>query len=430
MSRHTLVRIPQGIQHILRVYELALMRLAPYQNATVRDHLQKTSAHYSVLNRELLQKLKSGGSVKFHVHDFPPVVGKIIAPIFQESLKQDKLDLMPVDQLLPEPESTKSESQVFISERNHMAKSFTDHQAKIIASFASACSPLSGIPPVKSIVKSFQWYQKLLRKTPVIIFLKQKQRLMSDTNLHSLNRPLNDLTKSIANVASKYNNDESLDKRIRNYHLTDLNTTDIFELAVVCEGTEGKVSDVTDPFFWLMHRNVNDKLCKVLNMFQMPQVIDKNGNLATLTRDTRNKYALRNIRQKLEDADLSELSEIFPYDIIYNDLFMLTIEALVIQDDHLPLLQLLENQTDFEVVAVRISLNNNLLADISKLSKTSEKRLSSGTSYEQLLKMAEQSRLPNQKETNTFNALLEKLGQLGLVEVEEGRSKSSMYLFK
>lgn len=426
MSHRTLRRISPELQYILKVHEIASQSLATYGNVTVRRYMEKSNAHHPMFSRDKL-RLSGVDSDSYNVKDFSPVVSKIIAPIFKGTSGLGGLESLSTDDLL-HPKFLAEEDAAIVSERNHSVKNKSDHLAKVMTSFASACSPSEAVPPVTSATKSFHWYRKLLSDTPVIIFLKQKQRLLSDSNLHAFNRPLSVLTDELNSLTAQYKNNESLDKRIRNYHLTDLNSIDIFELAVSSEGQPN--GEITDPEYWSLMAKPDDKLCRKLVECATPRIVDADGHErgSQILEEMKEHFPLRSVHTDIEClAHVADIHTVFPYDVLYSDLFMLTIEAPVLAEDHIPLLNLIEAQTDFETVAVRISTENGVLSRLSNLNETPDHDNSPST-YEKLLAVAENQH-SRQEETRSGNAFLEKLGQLGMVEVEEGRS-GSVYIFR
>lgn len=405
MSRQTLSRIPKEINHIFKVYETASQVYRPYDDKLVSQFVDKTSLYYEMFNRRKLLST-SGKTPIFNPLDFPPVTRDIVLKVFELPLQLEKKLTLPLDPA-GETRNDISEYQPIYSEWHKTAKNFSDYQARVLSQFASYYSPLKeATGPISQ--KSMDWYGKLLAHTPVIFFLRQKQRLMAESSLRGINYPLEALRSKLELVCTPYATDRNIDKRIRNYHLTNLVSTDIFKLAVAKETISGQ--------------NDEDKLCKYLCDLHKPEVLPGNDQ------DIVTKYPLHQIESTLLETDaISRLPEIFPYDIKYNDLYMLTIERPVLRDNHHALLELVGNQEHFEVVATRL-LRVEALETELETEPEPETSTQDVPTYEQLLKWAEK-----QHTTTTLNhvtQILEQIGEWGLVAVEENSSSSAFYVFR
>lgn len=419
MSRHTITRIPSDIQNIFRIYEHACNKFGTVQNLLIRRHLQRAGPYYDRFSRSKLLR-QDNHHVIYHPSDFEPVVAEVIAPIFTEPIK-----LEDNDQFHSRERQTKLHDNALVSEKNISSKQFTDHQAKILSLLASYYSPLSRLPPLKVAFKSFMWYQRLLANTPIMFFLRQKQRLMSDPSLRSANLPLRKFTDDLTKLTSKYINEPTLDKRVRNYHMTLLTTTDLLDLALKTEA-QGDLQDenLFADAFWETFENANDPLSGRLREYQLPYVSDHDGNHPL---SGAKSFLVTEVIRSLDTIDdPREYLSAFPFDLSYHELFVLTIEAPVIDEDHSELLNLLERHTGLEVCAVRLSVaDNSFLGTMEWILAARDN--STQTTYDQLLNMAKRLRTLDR---SGVPGVLERIGQWGLLEVHESSSGKGLYMFK
>lgn len=352
----------------------------------------------------------------YNAADFPPLIGQLVAPIFRNRKSEAILGLLNEDQL----------GGSLISSRNHSFKHFTDYQARILLSFASSLSPYKQVPLVKSSVNSFKWYQRLLRKSPIIFFLKQKKTLMSESSLLSQNPSYEELRMGIADLAAKYAKSEEYFKRTKNYYLTDLASSDLFRLAISSHQNNALTSGMHSTSF------DQDKLCDEISRVQKPKVIDSNGQeidhitLETFCRDN----PLEVLRGKLATMNgINDVHTFFPFDIAYNDVYLLTIEPPVIEDEHDDLLRFIHCQAEFEVFAVRIASNFPMSIPFETfLGNSSNVTKNINATYEDLLIWAEKQREKGHTNKTGSSRLIQTIGEWGLVEVSE--SADSLCLTK
>lgn len=334
MSSKTLGRLPEAVQHILRQYKHKSTALRRHQNPVVRKRIRQNTFEYDFFNRQRLRNGPLSGGLAYDPSDFAPMVNVVLAPLFENKEIDVSPDNLTSDQKL---------------------KRHTDHFARLLTSLAAYYSPLESVPPVSHAIKSYRWYQKLLRETPIIFFLKQKQRLMAEATLHSINPSARSFARDL----------QKLKSGVRSYHFTNLASTDLFKLAVFAQRPVAK-----------------DSLCELLHSTKRPRILHNE-----------------------KEIDLGQVTDSL-YDIAYNDLYILTVEPAIVHHNHLPLIGLIQKHKDFQIAAVRLSLEI-VGAFEQQLPQPSE------PSYEQLLKKAK-------GESNTTAMLLEKLGQIGLVAVETG----------
>lgn len=415
MSRHLLSRIPPNVRDVFRFYECMSKAIRGGRNTEINDYLRRSNPatfmeHYWRMN------VTNEQSKIYNAADFPPLIGQIVAPIFQDQYSEAVPALMDEDHF----------NDPFISSRNHSFKHFTDHQARTLLSFASSLSPYRQVPPAKSTVNSFRWYQRLLRTAPIIFFLKQKQTLMSESSLLSRNPLYEKLRVGVADLVAKYSNSEEYIKRTKNYYLTDLASSDLFRLALLsCKnGAQNSTMRCISPN--------QDKICDEISRLQRPKVIDRKGEeVDQITLET---FLHNNppsaVSHKL--AGLSEINDVhalFPYDIAYNDVYLLTIELPVIEDNHEDLLHFIHSQTEFDVFAVRVSSNFPMSKPFeSSLKNSNNVAQNINATYEDLLHWAEKQRENGHMRHTGSSILLQTIGEWGLVEVSE--SADSLWLTK
>ncbi|OBA19444.1 hypothetical protein METBIDRAFT_73442 [Metschnikowia bicuspidata var. bicuspidata NRRL YB-4993] len=419
MSKYTLSRIPKDVQYIFKVYETASHSFRPFDDKLVGQFVDRTGLYYEMFNRRKLLSDGTNGPI-FNKQDFPLVTRDIVLTIFETPLQLEKKLDIPTDFLALSDLSPFADLEPVFSDWQTTVKHFSDHQARILSLLAAHFSPLSAVEsPLAQ--KSMKWYQKLLANTPVIFFLSQNQRLMAESNLRGLNHPFDKFSSRLGQICRRYVDDSNVDKRIRNYHLTNLVTTDIFQLAIASEAREN-ASAATD----------GDGLGDRLAELRRPDVVGPNHepfDLAMLAQaKIKINFPIRQVERALSGVRHTlQLPEVFPYDIHYKDMYMLTIESLIFQDNHEALLDLIAQQTQFDVFAVRISKTHSPQFDLSMTTEPTSGP-STAPTYDQLLDWAEKQHHPS--ELRHVTQLLERLGHWGLVEVEENGSGSAFYVFK
>lgn len=427
MSRHTLSRLPEELLHVFRIYQNVSSHFLPASGSETLHRLRNSGPQYHMLNRAKLSgSLKTNGPV-FNAADFSPLMAQIVAPLFSEPLVLEEKDVS-----APQTDGTYLDRTI-ISDQNHSSKHFTKYQAKILSTFASYSSPLSLLPRANAALKSFYWYQKLLLNSPMIFFLKQKQSLFSESTCLGTNDSLASLKISLQKLSNTYRDSSQVDQRVRNYHLTDLATTDIFNLALLAEGKKGvDFDDLTGNSFWKgLPRDT--RLSRILRETQKPVLVDERGiaQPGEILNLIPKNYPFRDLFQKLKGMDnVTEVKSIFPFDVDYNDIYLLTIERPVIMEDHTSLIELLERQKDFDIVAVRVSSSISGIgeSDILEENITKDSIARFDATYEELLKWAERKHIELGMHASGIIPILQKLGHWGFVDVEE--SELGFTLFK
>ena len=440
MSNYTLSRLPDHILHIFKIYERASNNALPYKNVRIKNYLQRTTPEYNNFQRQKLLTDKSEKG-KFNPNDFPPIISTLIKPIFEGSLDLGELENMRTEDIFKqhqdkkEPRETDNNEVDFtpiISSASRTTKNFTDYQAQIASSFAAYFSPYRSVPKVNLIKNSFQWYQRLLNNTPIIFVLRQTNRLFSESSLSQVNKPLNDFKTAIMLLQNSFA-DES-DKTIRNYHFTDLSTVDLFSLANKSQRHFQSDKDFEKLFAsadWKTENNVNDKLSEALVANKSVELTDRSFNTVNVSpHEIINKFPIHKVLKELE---YTNVREVFPYDIKYHDYHLLTIENPIIQDDHSKLLNILEAyKNSFEIISVRMGLNNQVINDFFSQKVHASDTVSTSKSYDELLQIAKSRHDEagqKRSEISSIDTLMKRLGEFGLVRVEEGFAKNCIYLF-
>lgn len=439
MSNYTLSRLPDHILHIFKIYERASNNLLPYKNVRIKNYLQRTTPEYYNFQRNKLLTNNSENG-KFNPNDFPPIISTLIKPIFEGPLELGGLENMRTEDIFKQDQNKKdtketndniSEFTPIISTASRTTKNFTDYQAQIAGSFAAYFNPYHSVPNVKLIKNSFQWYQRLLNNTPIFFVLRQTNRLFSEASLSQVNKPLNDFRKALSLLQNSF--PDGSDKSIRNYHFTDLSTVDIFSLAnksqryFQSDKDFDKLFETTD---WKTQNNVHDKLSEALLANKTVELTDKSFNAVNVSpHEIISQYPLRKVLKELEYASVRE---VFPYDVKYHDYHLLTIESPIIQEDHSDLLNILDAHKDsFEIISVRLGLNNQIINDFFSHKVHASDSVSSSKSYDELLQIAKSNHdnIGHENEASSIDALMKRLGESGLVRVEEGFTENCIYLF-
>lgn len=439
MSNYTLSRLPDHILHIFKIYERASNNALPYKNTRIKNYLQRTTPEYYNFQRNklLTDNYEIG---KFNPNDFPPIISTLIKPIFEGPLELGGLENMRTEDIFKQHQDKKGPRETedniadftpIISSASRTAKNFTDYQAQIASSFAAYFSPYRSVPQVNLIKNSFQWYQRLLNNTPIIFVLRQTNRLFSEASLSQVNKPLNDFKRAISLLLNSFA-DES-DKSIRNYHFTDLSTVDLFSLANKSQRHFQSDKDFDRLFAtadWRTQNNVRDKLSEALLANKSVELTDQSFNAVNVSpHEIISKFPLHKVLKELEYTNVREA---FPYDIKYHDYHLLTIENPIIQEDHSELLNILDAYKDsFEIISVRMGLNNQNIADFFS-HNVHASDVPTSKSYDELLQIAKSKHDEagqKKNEISSIDTLMKRLGESGLIRVEEGFAKNCIYLF-
>lgn len=455
MSLHTFGRLPPEVRRVFRAYEAASNALVPV-SAAVRTHLRKTSAHNEQFGRT---KLARGKGPVFSRLDFAPVVGDLVAPMFAQPLQIDaRIDAQAsvVDDLA-------------VLERNHAPRHLTDHQARLVAGLAAYYTP--GGAELPAAQRSLAWFRRLLDLTPYIFFFRQRQRLMAPHSLAEENLPYEEFRERVERARAPYAGAE-MDKRVRNYHLTNLLQTDLFAMAVEeaaadarreAEGEsalpEAKGSDANSDRTGGISTSEGDRGngkgeatgdSRAESDVEAARTSESaatgtagagttgtgittgttgsstTGSSTTGTEPGTGTTEITGTAPASADAlavagdklcrllRTLQAPRLTDLDLYYSDLYMLTIEAPVVHDNHSALLDAIAQPSELELCAVR-------LATPAELPATSH-----SDDYSLLLEWAEKQRSKTQ---SGATQVLERLGQWGFVHVHESAG-TALYLFR
>lgn len=421
MSSHTVNRIPLTIRKFLRIYVLASQKVAGSRSEVVRNYFYHTSDEF---RRFQTYKLLRQNTI--HCPNFPPLMRKLVGPIVDGGLDLGELENLSTDELFNLPKDY--EEMPIYSEYGSTVKNFTNHEAQILSSFASYLNPYKSLPQTKSQRHSFKWYLKLLKNTPVFLILSQRHKLFSETSLYQINKPLIDINSEIIKLGNKLGRELKGESAKRNYHLTDLATIDIFAMALKSFDSFSKnlgdsFKSVLSEVDWNEIDQRVDQLSDKLFSSKILDIIDtKTGKKIiypfSLSDNFGKQYSLLSMRKKLEN---SNIEEVIPFDMVYNQYYILTIEDPVLHQNHSSLLKLIE-KSDFEVLGARISLENDLINDYLKSSLIQHEAI---LDYESLLQHA--AKRHNGSRGN-IDYLMKSLGGLGLTRVEQDFRKNCIYL--
>lgn len=434
MSKYTWERIPTALEHAVHIYQTTCQRQIPYPDTLVHNFVKKSSDSYRYFHRN---KLLGPEESSINAEDFNPMVAKVLAPLIKDPIRLQGIEALSVEEIMAQAGFEMRPLEPLISQKPKSVRNTSNFLANILSSFASTCSPLQALPPNKGAMNSFFWYRKLLASTPIIIFLRQKQRLFAETTILQQNLPYEKLRKDLDSLTHQYRNSSLSNQKIRNYYFTNLATPDLFRLASLSQDINS--AKWNDKNFWL-NLQKSDPLSDELMDTQKPHIIgyDKTKpELALNDKSIPRSYPLPELQKKiLRQEETPELRSLFPYDVHYSDLYILTIEEPILQEDHEKLLDVLEQNQDMEIIAARLMLYfpdiTNSLLDASRKSSVRKGIRSQNMNYDELLKMAQETRHEEaQKDNKNFMSnFFERLGRLGLVYVEDGSAKNTINIMK
>lgn len=445
MSRKTISRLPTHIQDLLSIYSNTGLKSSLYPDETVNNYLLHSSKQYKQFQQ---YKLKNE-----YLHEIShPLETRSTSSLFKKHIKFDAIPSL------------------------HKISHHTTYYANLLVTLSSHISPYSSPPP--KLAPSFQWYRNTL-KTPFLLILKYKNRLFShdsvtqnDYFVKKMKLSVNQLGNTVGNSVMVGNDrrDSSIELKVgqsgdnlngnqsgdksndgesggkladgldtsrdntfnpnslfsglkdevpsntfnessknpwssrptRTYHFSDLFTYDLFNLAIKSE--QVKKDDLQD-IKWSEIDKVSDPLVNSMNS-EKYKFINSRGE----------EVEENEVKEYIEAEGVEKLKTTeFPYDLEYNNFHILTIEEPVIKENHQELFNLVEN-SEFEVVGARLSLENDFINDfITNFFNKSEDR----GNYDSLIKEG--------KSTN-MELTMKRLGELGLIRVENGCNKNCLYL--
>lgn len=412
MARQRISRLPQDICDIFEIYQRMSGVRRTYPSKHVQQYLRKSSQDH--LNFQQYKLLLSN---TYDKEDFPPLLSHSIKPIFKTRLQMGPWENLEPSELFKVP----VEQDSIDSESRKTVKRFTDFEAKIIQTLQSHFDG-HGVPTSLPLQRAFKWYLRLLRSTPLFLVLRQDNRLFSDSSLQQINYPIQKLKHEVNQLGLEWST-KSPDVT-RTYHLADLSNTDIFSTAIKtqnCFDTDN-VDQPVAQFDWSHIPPVEDMLIGAINQNKCVELVDKNGS--KVSEEEIAKFWKMNPPQSvLNSISLDDASDVFPFDLQMSTFYLLCIEQPIIESDHTKLFDLIENSS-LDVVGARISLTNPHINKFFRQDITTETE-PLNLNYNELLKIAEKS---HHRTTNPLEATMERLGELGLTEVEKGCHNNCIYL--
>lgn len=414
MSKPTFRKLPRHVQKMLLVYGEACKKGTGMHPRQFEVHINRSSDAYRAFARHKL----AGQGTRFHKDDFPALVARSLEPVFGTLLITDPLDSVSVDDLF-----VSSSDETISGSAGLTWQKTSDFQSSMMTSLASSQKPIRWIPRYEHGQRQVQWFLKLVRNTPVVIFLRQRHRLFSQASLYRLNMPLLDLKEGVRRLAAKH----GLDGGLRTYHLTELTRVDLLEVAIKA----GRLINDGSPIGAQIENLAGTPV--LLRPDLLCQNLHRNRNVATVRLGDRKemedvtkieKTSLTRIRNALQNGHA--VTDVFPYDLDYCTYHMVTIEDDVLAANHEALFGLLAS-SDLEVMAASLRLDNQVMGDFmeQRLSTTQIKDMD----YDAMLKYAKtHGKRPGVTPSNS-DTIADHLGRLGLTQVKRGWSDLAVYLF-
>lgn len=407
MSKHTIARIPGDVLKIFEVFIHASQHFSALEDIKVVNHVRQSSVKNQIIHRTRLlgfehSKDPFGNFAYTHdIRNFSPILNRLIAPIFDRRPRGERQFIF---QRIVAP--TVEDPLL----RVKSGRNFTDRQAQILTSFASYYSPAYSISSKSVSGLSYQWYRRAIRDTPLIIFLKQGKSLLGPDTLLEVDPSIELLQGKLDDLKARYFEIEDPRKRSRNYHLTNLSQIDIFGLA---SGVVQSREHIQAKLGIEQSKRINDDLYRSLWAQFEPHIVDasihfmKSGD--PKVSDALKAMDLEEVKRKISQLlDPSEVRSLFHLDIRFNQIYMLTIEPSIIEDNHHGLMKALESIPELDILGARLS--RSWLPSLVKADKGDN-----GNTYDELVQSAKSSRA----EGGGLGEVLRALASLGLVKVEE-----------
>lgn len=421
MSQITVNRIPRALRGLLQVYEHSCDKNAPVQDPHVRTFLHKQSHQHQLFIRNKIHQNR----INLSYTDFPPLQHRLVRPLFLNRFQYDKLESYGIDDLF-KPEYNKPITATLdpevklpriVSSRNTSINRYPPYHANMLKSLAAHFSPRKHVPRILTYQNIYKWFHRLLTYTPVVIILRQPQRLLSNGSISQINFPYSNLAYQVNELKKPL---EKVLDITRSYHLTQLVDSDILELAIKSklEFTKNELLQHKDPFAinWARYGSMHDKLCKILSTSKDVKLLRNNE---ITEEDPQAIFNDDYMNSTLKLLETNHVSDFFPYDLGYNDYHILTIESPILNQDHTEMMNLLLSISDFEVLAVRLDLNNPLISD-SLADKSDKPEPAEG--YQQMLDSIHKPPVSN------VDKLVEFFGEIGLTQADYGFDRDCIYL--
>lgn len=380
----------------------------------VEAHVTRSSDPYRAFARHKL----AGPGTRFHKDDFPKLVSRGLAPIFSTTIRTEPLDDMSVDDIF----ASSKDDTISGSPGLTWHKS-SEFGSSMITSMASSQNPIRWVPRYEHGQRQVKWFIKLVRNTPVVIFLRQRHRLFSQASLYQINMPLMDLQEGVRRLAAQ----QGLDGGLRTYHLTELTRVDLLEVAIKTStriNDEYSLGEQVEALAGQPILSTPDILCRNLhrNRNMVVVLVPDRTELEDFTEIE--EHPMKMVRNALHLGH--DISDAFPYDLEYSTYHMVTIEDAVLGADHSSLFGLLAS-SDLEVVAASLGLDNQDVDDFVAHRMTSSRI--NDMDYNAMLEYAKtHGKRPGETPSNS-DTIADHLARLGLVQVRRGWSDLAVYLY-
>lgn len=435
MSSKTLAGIPSHIRHVLKIFNKVSNAKVSLADDRVRNYIIESSSDYrNAIRDKILTSMKKG--LPYKPNELAPYINDNLQALFSGDINSDPLENISTRSIfdLKDKNDLIQDQTQITSTQNRSIKKYTDHQANLIRSFSSYYSPLRKVPDDQLFVNSFKWYVRLLEKTPVVFFLKVTNRLFSDYSIAEFNKPVSDFREELSKLQNKHIRDvSSKSKSMRSYHFAELLNPDIFSLAIKSQPALTGTGDFEEALLslsWEELDNQSDVLCDILSSKRQIKLV--NQRLDPVDVDPSQFVRELPLTDLFLQLDSLPVNEVLPYDIIYDDLYMLTIESLIIDQNHDAVMKLLEAyRADLQLISVRLSLDSPAIVDFLDSQKPSSgvPKKHFNSSYEELLLIAKTNHTEDSDNKHyKFANVMKKIGELGLDRVNYGTSNNCIYI--
>lgn len=420
------LQIPKALKSALNLYHAATHMLEPYGDLEAQTYFRKMKAKHLHSRRSRLIAGHEANDTSFLDPDlFKNGIGSVYAPIFDYKLKPLPLEEFTTESLtkaagLPPV----SDEEKFITLVSSLKNDMPAHVGKIFDTFKSFFGLWKVSPSDYLEIKMLR--DKL--HSPIVLFFRERQDLFSEQNLLKLNASQNLFQKKFERLAAKYTYSKDINQRLFNYSFLINPRFDLLRASLL---------SLPLPSFSAIQNHyehtlkTENPLCAFLEKLRQPIIQSKDGTSLDLNlvefEKTVNKEEI--MRQSLQTKDASVVRFLVPYTVLWSNIHFGTIGEGVIDENHEELLNIIENQDTFELVAARLdlsfpSMSGNVYGALEQMGSGSTR--SQGHDYQRLLDLAQRRSHPNS--SNKVKALLERVAQLGLVKVEDGPQEECFYI--
>lgn len=434
MSSATYRRIAGPVGYLFNTYRALGKQYEMYSNPDVRAALLKSTKLYQQYQTN---RLISKNAID--LRSFLPIEIKTLEPVLAEKLDLGDLDGPPVEAMWKEDVLRDLDKTQFnnviesplYSDSLDSPRYISDYQARVLGVLAASCLPHSAVPIAsKQAVSSFKWYLRLLANTPVVLVLKARRRLFSEDSLALADFMAFEFQQSLEAVRStmKPETFNDSDFATRNYHFSHLSSSDLLALATRSQPVFGNGHDFEQKVVsinWDQYNRIEDTFCDIissrnLSFLLMPECV------AIPTPE------LQVLKRAIPPSTLSGTTDLapgdIPYDLAYDDFYLLTIENAALRYDLEPLLDAVE-ASSFEVAGARVMLANEHISNFfNAATETHTTKDDMLVTYDELIALAHKARLAAAGPPSAAHALFTRLGQWNQAKVTMGSHKNCIYL--